>query len=84
MLNSKIQTLTGFAAGHQTPQMPDRKSRTAFTKLLSYIDVESTTMILCLIQTYVLLQDLSDKKVYNCLTWKSRFGNLKGHKISFK
>lgn len=53
----------GFAAGHQAPQRPDRKSRTVITKPLSYINVESTTMILCLIQTHVLLQGHSD----NCV-----------------
>lgn len=63
MPNSKIQTPMGFAAGHQTPQRPDRKSRTVITKLLSYINVECTTMILCFIQTYVLLQDLSKYSV---------------------
>lgn len=48
MPDGKIQTLMGFAAGHQTPQRPDRKSRTVITKLVSHINVESTTMILCL------------------------------------
>lgn len=75
MVNSKIQTPMGFAAGYQTPKRPDRKSRTVITKLLSYINVESTAMILCLIQTQVLLQHLSDRKFCYCLTWKRRLGN---------
>lgn len=84
MLNSKTQILMGFAAGHQTPQRPARKSRTVTTKLFFYINVEGTTMTLCFIQTHVLLQDHSDRKFCYCLTWEQKTWKLKGHSVLFK
>lgn len=64
----------GFAAGHQAPQRPDRKSRTVITKLLSYINVEGNNHD-TVFNTDTCSSPGSFRQLCHGLTWKRRLGN---------